>query len=1485
MDTTAVFTSNKPAEVINRHLELAVTCAGIPTTTSSKATGATATGIPRATDISCGEGFPPGFRFRPTDEELLCYYLRRRVEGLPIAWNAIGDVDLYKSEPWELPARATCPIPGDGEWFFFAARDLKYPSGYRSNRATTAGYWKATGKDRPVHVRLAGSSSGNEGKGEQTVRAGLKKTHVFYMGRAPGGVKTDWVMHEYRLAEDSPVAGPAATDVARTTATAGDLDPPEAANADVTRESNAAGMDAGDGTAICRNSSRKDKATGPDTRRLEAGGGAADGGLAGSSSNNSPKASSPKAESGSDRRIGTTSWVVVRVFKRSSLTAEEQAVVPPQGMVAQQAIAAQQAMVAQQAAVAQAMVSRQGMVEHQAVTVQPHEGNNSPTTLTRSHSPNSSCSEMPVDVQSSVVTSRAAAVDAAMPVGLEEENVSIVAKAARTGAAEGASVEAVAMEVEQTGAAGEAGVVAAAIVVKRAGAEASVAVGAADFASVKMEEAGVGAAVGAEVGAGNLFAHPGPASPLLYPLSPHSEHSPAPLPFPQPIAGSSSHAEQQELFLRRQQSSSPAEQQGISPHSELSPAPFLQPSAGSSSHAVQPELLLRHQQSSSPAGQQGLVQGLHTQQGNSRQVEGFLKGPVYPETLPSFKHYLNDSKPPGSCRDGGAGVEGGHGVAEQLEMREPQQSEEEQQMRKEQKKREMEEKLDWRVEWDSSQDQWQKEKGEQKQVSWHLDQTQTASKKKTSREKLMNRRTKQVATPKLVPQQQRALQQERAAGSAADGDGAGGAAAFAADAASNKSASSASGAHKVGDRAADQEFRHEDLQELADILNSLLRNQVSTTTAAATRTSLGAAPVAASGAAATAPTASPRAPAAAASATATAPAASLAAGDSQPLRGSGSGVFPIGFANSAIPEVAAATGRVESGGFQNSTAARSRRIARAHSLDAPSHEAAAPPYADGPPSVAASRAVQQGKRHKGQHGGKTGYQDQQRQQPQKEEKHRQQRQQQQRQQEQEQQQEDHYHQHQALLQNMPQQHMPQQQGLSPDQQKQQKPAAEADFQCKQEYKDELSTEFPWQRTWEQEGLRSDLPWLRSASCPAVSLQLQSPSQGVNQYHSPFHPSHSLEYAHPQWLEGQGERERLYERNLHDSLLHTRVWESRETEVAGEGVEGERTGAWSGGDGGLEEMVRSSSWHVGAQVLGVENKEESLRGGVGLGEAAARVEPTSADVATAGVGVAAAGVAMEARGGGGEDMMTSVHGMELEELESLLLDVEEDMGINSSGMGISSSMGSGFSHHPSTNLVTSVHPIRNDYHSRSYLRSASDTTAGEPVGFFAGSVELAPSMELAPIMGLAPLMGPPPHVAPDSKPEQGYSMFTPMHDGSGDPFASEEGNAATMAAYPTANAAGSSHGMWSKGHETLLLPESYFPAPAVVGTGGWSRADGAASASGGVAEGATEIAAAAEVASTGKTFDVAGMLVMGDGGLSSTQRTGKLLSPKRSRKED
>ncbi|KAL9253574.1 ATAF2-like protein [Drosera capensis] len=62
---------------------------------------------------------------------------------------------------------------GEKEWYFFSPRDREYPNGSRPNRAAGTGFWKALG---------------------------IKKALVFYAVKAPSGIKTNWIMHEYRLA-------------------------------------------------------------------------------------------------------------------------------------------------------------------------------------------------------------------------------------------------------------------------------------------------------------------------------------------------------------------------------------------------------------------------------------------------------------------------------------------------------------------------------------------------------------------------------------------------------------------------------------------------------------------------------------------------------------------------------------------------------------------------------------------------------------------------------------------------------------------------------------------------------------------------------------------------------------------------------------------------------------------------------------------------------------------------------------------------------------------------------------------------------------------------------------------------------------------------------------------------------------------------------------------------------------------------------------
>ena len=86
------------------------------------------------------------------------------------------------------------------QWFYFTPRQEKEARGGRPNRTTASGYWKATGSPSYVY-----SSD------DRVI--GMKKTMVFYTGKAPSGKapsgrKTKWKMNEYRAIE--AIANPSA---------------------------------------------------------------------------------------------------------------------------------------------------------------------------------------------------------------------------------------------------------------------------------------------------------------------------------------------------------------------------------------------------------------------------------------------------------------------------------------------------------------------------------------------------------------------------------------------------------------------------------------------------------------------------------------------------------------------------------------------------------------------------------------------------------------------------------------------------------------------------------------------------------------------------------------------------------------------------------------------------------------------------------------------------------------------------------------------------------------------------------------------------------------------------------------------------------------------------------------------------------------------------------------------------------------------------
>ncbi|KAF0900022.1 hypothetical protein E2562_026262 [Oryza meyeriana var. granulata] len=138
-----------------------------------------------------GVVLPPGFRFHPTDEELVVQYLRRKAFGLPLPAAVIPDLhNLYKLDPWDIPGAS------EGEKYFFAVRPAASGGVGRCRRQATAsgGCWRpAGGRDKPVVASRCGGSH----------LVGVKKAMVFVprQGKAPAAAAGScWIMHEYSLA-------------------------------------------------------------------------------------------------------------------------------------------------------------------------------------------------------------------------------------------------------------------------------------------------------------------------------------------------------------------------------------------------------------------------------------------------------------------------------------------------------------------------------------------------------------------------------------------------------------------------------------------------------------------------------------------------------------------------------------------------------------------------------------------------------------------------------------------------------------------------------------------------------------------------------------------------------------------------------------------------------------------------------------------------------------------------------------------------------------------------------------------------------------------------------------------------------------------------------------------------------------------------------------------------------------------------------------
>ncbi|XP_057982614.1 NAC domain-containing protein 83 [Malania oleifera] len=127
---------------------------------------------------------PIGWRFRPTDEELILHYLKNRVSNLPLPASVIPELDVFQTHPSDFP--------GDlkEKRYFFSRRK---GNGRKCIRASSgSGYWRVVGKDR-LFVAHSGCN----------MAVAMKKSLVFHEAKLPCGTnsasKTTWVMHEYSL--------------------------------------------------------------------------------------------------------------------------------------------------------------------------------------------------------------------------------------------------------------------------------------------------------------------------------------------------------------------------------------------------------------------------------------------------------------------------------------------------------------------------------------------------------------------------------------------------------------------------------------------------------------------------------------------------------------------------------------------------------------------------------------------------------------------------------------------------------------------------------------------------------------------------------------------------------------------------------------------------------------------------------------------------------------------------------------------------------------------------------------------------------------------------------------------------------------------------------------------------------------------------------------------------------------------------------------
>ncbi|KAG0539572.1 hypothetical protein BDA96_03G334400 [Sorghum bicolor] len=146
-------------------------------------------------------GFPPGYRFVPTDEEVVEFCLLPRIQDQPLLPNDIIEDDPLSAPPWAL-------LEKHGrrhQAFFFAACQAMNAKGNRQKRTCTGqGTWQGQGKGKRKRQQEEGEEEVKK-KLRVPVRGSAETMEIewdkYALNFHEHGVKgsTGWVMHEYSI--------------------------------------------------------------------------------------------------------------------------------------------------------------------------------------------------------------------------------------------------------------------------------------------------------------------------------------------------------------------------------------------------------------------------------------------------------------------------------------------------------------------------------------------------------------------------------------------------------------------------------------------------------------------------------------------------------------------------------------------------------------------------------------------------------------------------------------------------------------------------------------------------------------------------------------------------------------------------------------------------------------------------------------------------------------------------------------------------------------------------------------------------------------------------------------------------------------------------------------------------------------------------------------------------------------------------------------